>query len=118
MDKRLVALVAALVLAAPVAPGRAASDETIRVVQENRTREPGKKTVRHVAVLRHAGQRPLERLRVTVELYDYFGALLWARTTSPSPAQLRPGDTATVSIVTPDLPAYRRTGYRFEYRSR
>ena len=112
------AVVVAALLAGPWWDAGAGAEERITVVQENRTREPGKKAVRHVAVLRHAGSRPVERLRVTVELYDYFGALLWAGTTTPVPAHLRPGDTATLSITTPDLPAHRRTGYRFEYRAR
>jgi len=100
--------------AVAVAPLAAA--EVIVVLQETRTPEKGKKTVQHLAMLKNAGDRPVHNLRVTVELYDYFGALLWARTATPRPASLRPGDTATLSMPTPDLPAHRRTAYRFEYK--
>jgi len=50
-----------------------------------------------------------------VELCDYFGKLLWARTVVPTPASLKPADTATLSLLTPDLEAHRRTRYRFDY---
>jgi hypothetical protein len=100
----------------PLGPGPARAIESIVVLQETRTAEKGKKTVQHVAVLKNAGDRPVRGLRVTVELYDFFGKLLWARTTAPSPAALRPGDTATLSLPTPDLPAHRRTAYRFDHR--
>ena len=104
---------AALDVLAGAAPATA---EVIVVLQETRTPEKGKKTVQHLAVLKNASDRPVRNLRVTVELYDYFGALLWARTATPRPASLRPGDTATLSLPTPDLPAHRRTAYRFEYK--
>ncbi len=100
-----------------VAPAAA---EEIVVLQETRTPEKdkrSKKTVLHLAVLKNTGNRALRNLRVTVELYDHFGALLWARTASPSPTSLRPGDTATLSLPTPYLPEHRRTAYRFDYRS-
>lgn len=106
---------AGLVLPLGISPGRAAV-EPIVVLQETRTVEKGKKTVLHLAVLKNASDRPVRGLRVTVELYDFFGKLLWARTATPSPASLRPGDTATLSVPTPDLPAHRRTAYRFDYR--
>ena len=92
------------------------AQDAIVVLQETRTPEPKRKTVRHQAVLKNAGTRPVHGLRVTVELYDYFGALLWSRTAVPSPASLRPGETATVAISTPDLPAHRKTRYRFDSR--
>lgn len=92
--------------------------EEVIVLQETRTREPGKKTVLHLAVLKNVSSRPIQSLRVTVELYDYFGRLLWARTVTPAPARLAPGDTATLSLTTPHLEAYRKSAYRFEYRPR
>jgi hypothetical protein len=103
-----------------VAPAGPAAAEDIVVLQETRTAEKdkrSKKTVLHLAVLKNTGNRPVRSLRVTVELYDHFGALLWARTASPSPTSLRPGDTATLSLTTPHLPEHRRTAYRFDYRA-
>ena len=103
-----------------VAPAGAAAAEEIVVLQETRTPEKdkrSKKTVLHLAVLKNTGNRALRNLRVTIELYDHFGALLWARTASPSPTSLRPGDTATLSLTTPHLPEHRRTAYRFDYRA-
>ena len=109
-------LALALAFLTTLLAGAPSGAEVITVVQETRIPGKGKKTVQHSAVLKNAGDRPVRGLRVTVELYDYFGALLWARTTTPAPASLRPGETATLSIPTPDLPAHRRTAYRFEYR--
>ena len=107
----------ALALMGVVAVAMPAAGEDVIVVQETRTPGKGKKTVQHSALLKNAGTRPVRNLRVTIELYDYFGALLWARTASPSPASLRPGDTATLSLTTPHLPEHRRTAYRFDYRT-
>ena len=119
MRSPIVALVLLGWLAAPHGLSSAvAALEPIVVLQETRTAEKGKKTVQHLAVLKNAGDRPVHGLRVTVELYDFFGKLLWVRTATPTPASLRPGDTATLSLPTPDLPAHRRTAYRFDYRSR
>jgi len=112
----LVAVVGVVLTA--VLPAAASGDEAIVAVQESRTRSPGKKTVQHVAVVKNRGERPVHGLRVMVELHDYFGAVLWARSVVPVPASLRPGETATLTVATPDLPAYRRTVYRFEYRTR
>ncbi len=101
------------------------ADDDVVVVHETRTPESAKPprdsrkqtTVRHVALLKNAGSQTIRRLRVTVELYDYFGQLLWARTVVPSPSGLGPGETATLSLVTPNLEAYRKTQYRFDYRT-
>ena len=109
--------VVALLLIA-VLPGVVSGGESIVAVQESRTRSPNGKTVQHVAVLKNRGERPVHGLRVMVELHDYFGAVLWARSVVPVPASLRPGETATLAVATPDLPAHRRTVYRFEYRAR
>ena len=106
-----VGLMGLLAVAAP------AAGEDVIVVQETRTAEKGKRTVQHSAVLKNTGNRAVRHLRVTVELYDFFGALLWARTASPNPTSLRPGDTATLSLTTPHLPEHRRTAYRFDYRA-
>jgi hypothetical protein len=103
----------------------ASADDDVVVVRETRMSETGKLTldsrkqtkVRHVALLKNTGPQPIRRLRVTVELYDYFGQLLWARTVVPSPSALRPGEMATLSLVTPNLDAYRKTQYRFDYRT-
>lgn len=99
-------------LAAPVMAG-----DAVVVLEENRTREPGTKQmrIRHVALLKNTSSQGVRALRVTVELYDYFGKLLWARTVIPAPSSLRPGDTATLSLMTPYLEAHRKTRYRFEY---
>jgi hypothetical protein len=110
-------LAAALLVAVSLVTPATAQD-AVSVVQEHRTRDAVRKTVQHLAVLRNTSTRPVQNLRVTVELYDYFGKLLWARTVSPSPASLKAGDTATLSVSTPDLPDHRQTKYRFQYRSR
>ena len=70
-----------------------------------------------MAVLQNTAPYPVYGLRVTVELADYFGAVLWARTAVPSPSSLRPGDTATLALDTPQLDRHRRTRYRFDYRT-
>ncbi len=109
-------LVLAMALAAATAAS--AAGDAITVVQETRTRPPGKKTaVRHIAVLRNTAPYPIQGLRVTVELQDYFGAVLWARTAVPLPSSLRPGDSATLALDTPQLDAHRYTRYRFDYRA-
>ena len=114
------ALLVAALLLAPISAG-----DDIVVVEETRVaessrperdaRKPG--TVRHSAVLKNAGNRSVRSIRVSVELYDYFGKLLWARTVAPTPAALRPGETAVLSLATPRLDAYRKTRYRFEYKT-
>ena len=117
----LFALAVALALATA---GPAVAGDDIALVHETRTPEPprapresGKRgSVRHVALVKNTGSRPVRALRVSVELYDYFGKLLWARTVVPTPSALEPGETAALSLSTPDLDAYRRTRYRFEYR--
>ena len=106
--------VALMGLAAMAAP---AAGEDVIVVQETRTPDKARKSVQHSVVLRNTGSRAVRQLRVTIELYDHFGALLWARTASPSPTSLRPGDAATLSLTTPHLPEHRRTAYRFDYRA-
>ena len=106
-----------------VAPAWAGDD--VVVVQETRMSETGKPTrdfrkqttVRHVALLKNTGPQTIRRLRVTVELYDYFGQLLWARTVVPTPSALKPGEMATLSLATSNLEAYRKTQYRFDYRT-
>ncbi len=110
------ALVLALVLLGAVA-APALTGDAITVLQETRAPGPGRKTtVRHVAVLRNTAPYPVYGLRVTVELADYFGAVLWARTAVPTPSSLRPGDTATLALDTPQLERHRHTRYRFDYR--
>jgi len=86
-------LAAGLLVALSLATHATAQD-AVSVVQEHRARDAGRKTVQHLAVLRNTSTRPVQNLRVTVELYDYFGKLLWARTVSPSPASLKAGETA------------------------
>ena len=110
-------LLAAVLLGALAAA--APAGDAITVLQETRAAPgPGRKAaVRHVAVLRNSASYPVYGLRVTVELADYFGAVLWARTAVPSPSSLRPGDTATLALDTPQLDRHRHTRYRFEYRT-
>jgi hypothetical protein len=112
--RRIAVAVALMGLTTVAAP---AAGEDVIVVQETRTPDKARKSVQHSAVLRNAGSRTVHHLRVTIELYDHFGALLWARTVSPSPTSLRPGDTATLSLTTPHLPEHRRTAYRFDSRA-
>ena len=99
---------------------RAAGAETsdpVVVVQETRT--PGgtkqRPSIQHVVLLKNVSASPVHRLRVTVEFYDFFGKVLWARTAVPMPASLGPGETATLSLSTPRLESMSRTHYRFEY---
>lgn len=114
MRAALLAAVLASVLAGPVAAG-----DAVTVLQERRTRVPGKKqaAVEHVALLKNTSPRSIRGLRVTVELYDTFGTLLWSRTVTPGPSALEPGETASLSVSTPHLDAYKKTVYRFDYRT-
>jgi hypothetical protein len=102
-----------LLSAALAAPGEAGE----AVVQETRTPVVSKqrRSAQHVAVLKNVSAAPVHGLRVTVEFYDFFGKLLWARTAVPVPSVLEPGDTATLSLSTPSLDAARQTRYRFAY---
>src|SRR6266478_6266021 len=76
--------------------------DAVVVVQDSRTLELGKgsrgafrqTSVRHVALLENISSQSVRGLRVTVELYDYFGKLLWARSAAPTPSSLKPGETA------------------------
>jgi len=119
MGSFALALAFAALVTTPVLTG-----DDIAVLQETRTPEQARPprdsrkhaTVRHVALLKNTSNRPVRALRVSVELYDFFGKLLWARTVIPTPSALGPGETATLSLSTPDLDAYRKTRYRFEYR--
>jgi hypothetical protein len=116
------ALVAGLAIASVaigLAPTPAAAADAVSVVQESRTRQPGKKrsSVVHVALLKNTSIHGIRGLRVTVELHDSFGKLLWSRTVTPGPASLRPGEIASLSVTTPDLDAYKKTVYRFDYRA-
>ncbi len=106
-------------------PGPASAGDAVVVLQETRSTErvkgsrdlPKQMPVRHVALLQNISPQSVRGLRVTVELYDYFGKLLWARTAVPRPSSLKPGETATLSLPTPSLEAHRKTRYRFEYRA-
>src|SRR5262245_36922806 len=107
-----------LLLAAVLAESAAAGD-AVTVLQERRTRLSGKKreSVEHVALLKNTSSQSIRGLRVTVELHDTFGKLLWSRTVTPGPSALGPGDTASLSVATPHLEAYKKTIYRFEYQA-
>jgi hypothetical protein len=112
MKPHLAALCLALALASPAEAG-----DPVVVLQETRTPVVSKKhrTVQHVVLLKNVSPYPVRGLRVTVEFYDFFGKLLLARTGTPVPASLRPGDTATLSLSTPTLEAARQTRYRVQY---
>ncbi len=100
-----------------------ATDGDVVVVQETRTPAATQKrrdahhvpSVQHVALLRNSGPRPVRVVRVTVEFYDFFGKILWAKSAVPVPTRIEPGGTATLSLSTPALEAARRTRYRMEY---
>ena len=104
-------------------PALATDGDPVVVVQETRTPAAVQKrpnahhapSVQHVALLRNSGLRPVRVVRVTVEFYDFFGKILWAKSTVPVPTRIEPGGTATLSISTPALEAARRTRYRMEY---
>jgi len=112
MRPTLIALVFGLVLA-----GEALAGDAVVLQQERRTRLPGKKpAVEHVALVRNTSSQAIRNLRATVELHDSFGKLLWTKTVTPGPSSLKPGDTASLSVSTPDLSDYKKTVYRFDYR--
>jgi len=112
MRPTLLALVLGMTLA-----GEAFAGDAVTVLQERRTRLPGKKpTVEHVALVKNTSSQGIRGLRVTVELHDSFGKLLWTRTVTPGPSSLKPGDTASLSVSTPYLADYKKTVYRFDYR--
>jgi len=109
---RVATLVSALALAAA-----AEASEPVVVLQETRTPvgKGQRQSVQHVVLLKNVSSEPVRGLRVTVEFYDFFGKLLWSRTAVPTPASLAPGDTASLSLSTPQLESMSRTRYRFEY---
>jgi len=108
----LMALVLGIALA-----GEAFAGDAVTLLQERRTRVPGKKpAVQHLALVKNTSSESIRGLRVTVELHDSFGKLLWTRTVTPGPSSLKPGDTASLSVFTPDLADYKKTVYRFDYR--
>src|SRR5215813_10565814 len=113
MTSRLVAIL----LAAAVHAGPAHAGDPVIVVQETRTQAGTKQRpiVQHVALLKNVSPAPVRGVRVTVEFYDFFGKLIWARSAVPVPASLGPGDTATLSLSTPRLESIRSTRYRFEF---
>jgi len=104
-------------------PALATDGDPVVVVQETRTPAAVQKrpnahhapSVQHVALLRNSGLRPVRVVRVTVEFYDFFGKILWAKSAVPVPTRIEPGGTATLSLSTPALEAARRTRYRMEY---
>ncbi len=104
-------------------PALATDGDPVVVVQEMRTPAAVQKrpnahhapSVQHVALLRNSGLRPVRVVRVTVEFYDFFGKILWAKSAVPVPTRIEPGGTATLSLSTPALEAARRTRYRMEY---
>ncbi len=105
-------------------PATSGSDgDPVTVVQETRTPAAAKKkpgahhapSIQHVALLKNSGSRTVRVVRVTVEFYDFFGKILWAKTAVPVPSRIEPGATATLSLSTPTLEAARRTRYRMEY---
>lgn len=108
----------ALILLALIAHAQPAhAGDPVVVVQETRTPGGTKQhpSVQHVVLLKNVSPSPVRGIRVTVELYDFFGKLLWARSAVPTPASLGPGDTATLSLSTPRLESMSRTRYRFEF---
>ena len=109
---RVATLVSALALTAA-----AEASEPVVVLQETRTPvgKGQRQSVQHVVLLKNVSSEPVRGLRVTVEFYDFFGKLLWSRTAVPTPASLAPGDTASLSLSTPQLESMSRTRYRFEY---
>jgi hypothetical protein len=112
-----------LAFAAFARPALATDGDPVVVVQETRTPVAAQKkpnahhapSVQHIALLRNSGPRPVRVVRVTVEFYDFFGKILWAKSAVPVPTRIEPGGTATLSLSTPALEAARRTRYRMEY---
>jgi hypothetical protein len=116
----------ALALLAVAAFARAAlatDGDPVVVVQETRTPAAAQRksgahhapSVQHIALLKNSGSHPVRVVRVTVEFYDFFGKILWARSAVPVPSRIEPGGTATLSFSTPALEGARRTRYRMEY---
>jgi len=107
----------AILLSALALAAVAEASEPVVVLQETRTPvgKGQRQSVQHVVLLKNVSSEPVRGLRVTVEFYDFFGKLLWSRTAVPTPASLAPGDTASLSLSTPQLESMSRTRYRFEY---
>lgn len=108
----LVFLLVVFALAAP-----AEASDPVVVLQETRTPVGSKQrgSVQHTVLIKNVSTSPVRGLRVTVEFYDFFGKLLWARAAAPTPTTLGPGDTATLSLSTPRFESLSRTHYRFEH---
>jgi len=98
-----------LAFAAFARPALATDGDPVVVVQETRTPAAAQKrsgahhapSVQHVALLRNSGPRPVRVVRVTVEFYDFFGKILWAKSAVPVPSRMEPGGTATRSSPLP-----------------
>jgi hypothetical protein len=118
MRRQCLAIALSALLLAVVGPRGvcAAAAEVIALVEERQVPQADGKTVQYFVRLRNTGAVPVRGLRVTVELQDYFGKLLWARTASTMPGAIEPGETAMLSVTAPHLRDYNRTRYRFHYR--
>jgi hypothetical protein len=68
-------------------------------------------------VVGNTGDRAVEGLEVSVEFYDFFGALLGVEHTLVRPPSLMPGQKATYRVVTPFSEDLRRARYRFTWRA-
>src|SRR4029453_1810159 len=94
MRPTLLALVLGMALA-----GEAFAGDAVTVLQERRTRVPGKKpAVEHVALMKNTSAHSIRGLRVTVELHDSFGKLLWTRTVTPGPSAQAGGHGLAVGV--------------------
>src|SRR2546427_2588015 len=98
-----------LTFAAFARPALATDGDPVVVVQETRTPAAAQKksgahhapSVQHVALLRNGGPRPARGGRGTVEFYDFFCKILWAKSAGPVPSRKEPGGRTTPSPITP-----------------
>ncbi len=94
-----------------VAPGTAAP--ALCVVQDRAARESALLILD--AVAENVSTRPMDRIQVGVELYDYFTQLLSADSTVLQPVALEPGQSGSLRVVTPFREAIRKVRYRFTW---
>lgn len=91
--------------------------DAVVVLEERQVPSAGRgKPVQHLVVLKNTSWAPVRELRVTVEYHDFFGRILWARTLTPVPSGIRPGETALLTVLPPTLRDHSSTRYRFHYR--
>jgi hypothetical protein len=94
----------AVALATSAVASAGFAGEPLLVVHETRAQPSGgaRRGVERIATIRNTSPRAVRAVRVTVEAHDRSGKILW-KTVKRGPSSLRPGESAALSVTTPDL---------------